>query len=71
MKRHELLRRIAERARSQRVAWVRERQGTNHELWRCGPIQIAVPRHIELNEVTALGLCRTLEAVLGEGWWRE
>ena len=53
------------------MAWVRERQGTNHELWRCGPIQIAVPRHIELNEVTALGLCRTLEAVLGEGWWRE
>jgi hypothetical protein len=36
----------------------------------CGAIEVAVPRHREINEMTGVGICRSLEAELGEGWWR-
>jgi hypothetical protein len=70
MKRDELLRRIAARARKQGVEWRLDRQGTNHEIWRCGAVEVALPRHREVNEVTGIGICKSLEAALGEGWWR-
>jgi len=70
MKRDELLRRIAARARKQRVEWRLDRQGTNHEIWRCGAVEVALPRHRDINEVTGIGICKSLEAALGEGWWR-
>jgi hypothetical protein len=70
MKRDDLLRRIATRARSQGVEWRLDRQGANHEIWMCGAIEVAVPRHREINEMTGVGICRSLEAELGEGWWR-
>jgi hypothetical protein len=31
---------------------------------------VTVPRHREINELTALAIERLLEAELGEGWWR-
>jgi hypothetical protein len=70
MKRDDLLRRIATRARRQGVEWRLQRQGANHEIWRCGAVEVAVPRHRQINEVTGVGIFRSLEAALGEGWWR-
>jgi len=70
MKRDELLRRIARSARRQGVAWRLDRQGANHEIWRCGAVQVTVPRHREINELTAIGICMSLEEALGEDWWR-
>jgi len=31
---------------------------------------VTIPRHREINELTALAVERLLEAELGEGWWR-
>jgi mRNA interferase HicA len=70
MKRDELLRRIARMAREKGVVVRLDRQGANHEVWRCGAVEVSVPRHREINDVTAIGICRSLEAELGEGWWR-
>ncbi|MGD0019573.1 MAG: hypothetical protein ABSD62_10005 [Candidatus Limnocylindrales bacterium] len=70
MKRVELLRRIARTARRQGVAWTLVRQSANHEVWRCRAVEVTVPRHREINEMTAVGICRSLEEALGEGWWR-
>jgi mRNA interferase HicA len=70
VKRHELLRGIARAARTQGVVWQLDRQGASHEIWRCGGLAVTVPRHRELNDVTAAGICRKLETVLGKDWWR-
>jgi hypothetical protein len=70
MKRHELLRLIARAARRRGVAWTLDRQGANHEVWRCGAVRVTMPRHRDINDVTAVAICRTLEEALGDGWWR-
>jgi hypothetical protein len=61
MKRDELLRRVARVARRRGAVWRLERQGANHEVWICGPVNVTVPRPREINEMTAIGICRTLE----------
>jgi hypothetical protein len=42
----------------------------SHEKWRVGAVQVAVPRHREVNELTAQAILRATEPELGEGWWR-
>lgn len=71
MKRRQLLGRIGAEAARQGRPWELVRQGANHELWRCGSMDVAVPRHAEVNERTAIGIMRSLEDELGKGWWRE
>ena len=71
MKRAELVRRIANRAQTVGVKWEFEAEGASHEKWRCGRVRVVIPRHREINERTAEGICRGLESELGEGWWRE
>jgi hypothetical protein len=70
MKRRELLARVAAETRRQGKRWELLRQGSNHEIWRCGSIDVAVPRHPEINEWTAIGIYRSLEGELGKDWWR-
>ena len=70
MKRRDLLQGIAKCARAQGVEWRLLRQGADHEIWRCGSLVVHVPRHRDLNEVTARRTVRELERVLGKGWWR-
>jgi mRNA interferase HicA len=70
VRRAELLRRIAKRARSQRVRFELVREGGSHSLYRCGAVRVTVPRHTEINELTARGILAETESVLGEGWWR-
>ena len=70
MKRQHLVRKIAEAARVSGRSWVLARQGGGHEWWRCGSTGVAIPRHREIPELTALGILRELEIELGKDWWR-
>jgi mRNA interferase HicA len=45
------------------------RQGGQHEVWRCGETLVVIPRHREINELTAGSIRRHLEAELGKAWW--
>lgn len=70
MKRIELIRRIGAAASRVDVQWRFVRQGREHELWQCGPIGVAVPRHREIGEKTARRIMADLEPTLGAQWWR-
>jgi mRNA interferase HicA len=70
MKRSELILRIRVAARAADLRWELVRQGSSHEVWRLGGQQITIPRHREINEVTATAIMRDLETELGDGWWR-
>ena len=70
MKRRDLLRAIARTAKNGGVNFDLVREGSSHSVYRCGVVLFTVPRHSEINELTARGIMRNLEAELGEGWWR-
>jgi hypothetical protein len=70
VKRQLLVKRVAERARAVGLAWALVRQGRSHEWWRCGSTGVAIPRHREIPELTALAIFRELETELGKDWWR-
>jgi len=70
VKRRELLDRIAKASRKGSLEFVLVREGGEHTLYRCGGQQFTVPRHAEINEITARSILRHLEPVLGKGWWR-
>ena len=53
------------------LAWVKVGSRGSHEKWRLGSsVQVAVPRHREINELTARAILAATEDELGEGWWR-
>jgi hypothetical protein len=70
MKRQQLVLRVAVAARAAGIAWSLCRQGGSHEIWQLGATRIAIPRHRELRELTALTIFRKLESELGRDWWR-
>lgn len=45
------------------------REGGKHTIFDVGGQLVSVPRHREINELTAKGIMRDLEDVLGEDWW--
>jgi hypothetical protein len=45
-------------------------QGAEHEIWQCGSTRIALPRHRQIGEGTALDVQRGLQDELGEEWWQ-
>lgn len=67
MKRTALLRRVGKAAKQAGVIWAFVRQGGNHEVWSCGRALVTIPRHKEINELTAQSIMKDLEGVLGEG----
>jgi len=70
MRRAELLRKIAKQARTKCVDFELVREGGSHSLYRCGDVRVTVPRHSEINELTARGILAETESALGRGWWR-
>ena len=50
MKRREL------EGRLRALGWSR---GRRHDVWACGEREVAVPRHVEINEYTASAILRT------------
>jgi len=69
MKRVDLLRLIAGAAQRSGREWRLLRDVGDHEVWSFEGIRIVVPRHRELNEMTALRVLIKLEERLGTRWW--
>jgi mRNA interferase HicA len=57
-------------AREAEIPWEFEREGSGHEIWSLDGRLVAIPRHREINEVTAVAILRMLEPRLGRRWWR-
>ena len=70
MKRRDLVLRITETARGAGLLFRLIRQSAEHELWELGGTRITIPRHREINQVTAVSIMKAFEAELGKGWWR-
>ncbi|MEU5075991.1 hypothetical protein AB0G76_31185 [Streptomyces asoensis] len=70
MKHRDLIKKIREAAKAQNVRFEKLRQKGSHETWVCGSTPVVIPKHTEVNEITAEGICKHLEAELGERWWR-
>jgi hypothetical protein len=70
VKRRDLLKRIAAKAASANISWVLEREGANHSVYTLGSQTIPVPRHRDINDMTAEGIFKECEAQLGARWWK-
>ena len=70
MKRTLLIRKVRRVSRQLGLHWRLVRQGREHELWACGPIIVAIPRHRELSPGVVDDIERKLEQALGEDWWK-
>jgi len=70
VKRRELLGKIRSEASGHGLTLDEIRDRGAHTVYRVGGSQFSVPRHNEINELTAQGILRHLEAEFGKGWWR-
>lgn len=70
MKRDELIRKIRKAASKEGVTFDLEREGAKHSIFRCGSQQVSIPRHREINEITARSIMADLQDQLGSGWWK-
>ena len=70
MKRREILKRIAARAKAACVTWDVAREGANHTVYRLGATTIPVPRHIEIGPGLSEEIFKQCEPELGERWWK-
>jgi hypothetical protein len=70
VKRQVLISQIGEAAKRASTTWLLVREGKSHEIWQCGSTKVSIPRHREINELTAQGIWKELQAELGERWWQ-
>jgi hypothetical protein len=70
MKRRELVRRIAKRARQVDAQWAFVREGANHTIYELGGMVIPIPRHTELDGPAPEMIFKECEPVLGKRWWK-
>jgi predicted RNA binding protein YcfA (HicA-like mRNA interferase family)/predicted RNase H-like HicB family nuclease len=56
MRRAALLRKIGKQASMKGVGFGLVREGGSHSLYQCGAVRVIVPRHSEINELTAHGI---------------
>jgi hypothetical protein len=70
MKRLALIRKVADASRHAGLSWQLRREGRGHEIWQLEQTLVAIPRHRELKELTAISVFRKLEQELGKDWWR-
>jgi len=69
MKRIDLLRVISRAATDAGLPWVMTREGGNHSIFTLRDTQIQIPRHREIDELTAKAIMKHLEKELGARWW--
>ena len=69
-KRRDLIRRIAKEARQQGIPFSVLREGARHTIFEVGGVRVPVPRHDEINEMTAESIYKEAAEVLGREWWR-
>jgi hypothetical protein len=71
MRRSDLERKIAKAAKAAGVEWRHVGSKGNHDKWRLGAtVQVSIPRHSEVNEITAESVLKATEQELGERWWK-
>lgn len=70
MKRREILKQIAAKAKTAGVSWEIQREGANHTVYRLGTTTIPVPRHVEIGPGLTEDIFKQCEPELGERWWR-
>jgi hypothetical protein len=72
VKKRDLLILIREAAEEHGKSWTQvatSRRG-DHEKWRLGAgVQVSIPRHRFINEITARQILKATESELGEAWW--
>ena len=69
-KRRDLIRKIEKQARSQGVAFGELREGSKHTIYTLDGVRLVIPRHRDINEITAESIYSDAEVKLGKGWWR-
>jgi hypothetical protein len=70
MKRRDLIKRIGTAAKAADLTWDILREGANHTVYVLDQLRIPIPRHNEINEITALGIMKDCADKLGEDWWK-
>ncbi|SCL19573.1 type II toxin-antitoxin system HicA family toxin [Micromonospora inyonensis] len=60
MKRADLLTKLSKAAANAGISFDFVREGGNHTIYRYGSQQVVIPRHKEINELTARGILRDL-----------
>lgn len=58
MKRTDLLKQLREAAKEASVDFEFVREGGSHSIYRYGGQKVSVPRHTEINEITARAILR-------------
>ena len=69
MKRVDLLRMISRAAMEAGLPWVLVREGGNHSLFTLRDIAVQIPRHRDIDGLTAKAIMKHLEGELGVKWW--
>jgi predicted RNA binding protein YcfA (HicA-like mRNA interferase family) len=70
MRYRDLVKKIRDAAKAKSIPFTMIRQRGSHQMWRCGTTPVTIPKHTEVNEITAESICKALEPELGKGWWR-
>jgi hypothetical protein len=70
VKRRDLLDKIKDAAKVNELDWGLAREGGNHEIWELDGKTVSIPRHKEINDVTAKSIMKHFEDKLGEGWFK-
>ncbi|GAB3069015.1 MULTISPECIES: type II toxin-antitoxin system HicA family toxin [Micromonospora] len=60
MKRTDLINRIGKAAADAGITFEKLREGGSHTIYRYGSQNVVIPRHKEINELTARGILRSL-----------
>jgi predicted RNA binding protein YcfA (HicA-like mRNA interferase family) len=73
MRRRDLLRTINQAAKESGLVFAELRNKGDHEIYSLNGQRVSVPRHTEINEITARGILNTLAETLGKekDWWRK
>ena len=69
MKRIDLLRMISKAAMEVGSPWVMTREGGNHSIFTLRETTVQIPRHRDIDELTAKAIMKHLEKELGTNWW--
>ena len=52
------MKRLELEGRLRALGWSLVHRGRRHDVWACGEREVAVPRHVEINEYTASAILR-------------
>ncbi len=69
-KRRDLIKQITDAAKALGILFEIDREGSKHTIYTLGGLRITIPRHAEINKMTALAILKQAAEILGEGWWK-